>query len=712
MKTLNNVTDIVVASDMCVGCGVCSAICPSGCLRMQMTRGEYKPILVAECLPKCDVCLQTCPFFNHAANQDMIARELFEQQPDVRYHAALGYYLESYLAHSNVDGHRKNGSSGGMVTWLLERLFLGGEIDRVVAVEPSIGGQNGLFQMAILNDVAEIRQAASSRYYPVQVSAVLRRIWKSPEEYRYALVGLPCVLYGVRRAMLKKGRLRRRVSFLIGLVCGYCPNAQYTEFLCSCVGIRKSAVQMVGYRFKEGTDRSSNFRFRAMRHDGAWSDPLEFDGMPGHVWNRRYFAHNACNYCDDVFAEVADIVCMDAWLPQLYPETQGTSIIIVRDSRLNALLRQGYLEESCYLAPCRVEDVIESQEHLVRDKKEAIAVRLAIARQEQKWVPDRRVPPAEGVSKEQAEVVRCRAWTIALSKQLWPVLCWLPLRVLPGIFIGTVDAFAILQSKGALTLTNILRKIVKAVLPYGLIVWRQHRRQKRQHSWGAPVPGQMGAQSDKLAQILSRIEELNGEAKLNIGCGPDVREGWINADLSDYGDICIDARLPLPFPDASFRYIFSEHFIEHLDKTNAIQFFRECLRILVPGGRIRFTTPDLSVLAAEVTHPTDISNALLETFLEMKAIVNEGHRIDSAAVFNCAVYGHGHRYMWTFEHLADVLRSIGFVHPVRCEFGKSSAAGLAVERRAYSARWILIIEAEKPSSGFNPVLHSAKARGS
>lgn len=31
----------------------------------------------------------------------------------------------------------------------------------------------------------------------------------------------------------------------------------------------------------------------------------------------------ACNYCDDVFAECADVTCMDAWLPEYSQDHRG-----------------------------------------------------------------------------------------------------------------------------------------------------------------------------------------------------------------------------------------------------------------------------------------------------------------------------------------------------------------------------------------------------
>jgi ubiquinone/menaquinone biosynthesis C-methylase UbiE len=54
--------------------------------------------------------------------------------------------------------------------------------------------------------------------------------------------------------------------------------------------------------------------------------------------------------------------------------------------------------------------------------------------------------------------------------------------------------------------------------------------------------------------------------KLNIGCGWDKKEGFINIDKAKEvnPDQVIDIEQGLPFPDNHFDYIFSEHALEHI----------------------------------------------------------------------------------------------------------------------------------------------------
>ena len=48
----------------------------------------------------------------------------------------------------------------------------------------------------------------------------------------------------------------------------------------------------------------------------------------------------------------------------------------------------------------------------------------------------------------------------------------------------------------------------------------------------------------------------------------------------------------LDFDDATFDFIVSEHFFEHLTLPDALALLRECQRILRPGGVIRTSVPD------------------------------------------------------------------------------------------------------------------------
>jgi predicted SAM-dependent methyltransferase len=72
--------------------------------------------------------------------------------------------------------------------------------------------------------------------------------------------------------------------------------------------------------------------------------------------------------------------------------------------------------------------------------------------------------------------------------------------------------------------------------------------------------------------------------KLNVGCGFDLKEGYINLDVVDYGGNMIHDlnSVPYPFEDNTFDEIFCSHILEHVNNFHST--ISEIYRILKPGG--------------------------------------------------------------------------------------------------------------------------------
>src|SRR5262245_36586564 len=98
--------------------------------------------------------------------------------------------------------------------------------------------------------------------------------------------------------------------------------------------------------------------------------------------------------------------------------------------------------------------------------------------------------------------------------------------------------------------------------------------------------------------LVAAYLEGSRTRKLQIGCGANLLQGWLNADFEPAaeGVIFVDARQRLPFVDATFDYVFSEHMLEHIDYLDGRVMLAECCRVLRPGGRLRIATPDLRFL--------------------------------------------------------------------------------------------------------------------
>lgn len=83
--------------------------------------------------------------------------------------------------------------------------------------------------------------------------------------------------------------------------------------------------------------------------------------------------------------------------------------------------------------------------------------------------------------------------------------------------------------------------------------------------------------------------------KLNIGCGKDVREGYVNMDIRKTPgvDVVRDLnKLPYPFKKEQFEEVLAYNVLEHLEDPCAV--LEELHRILKNNGVLKITVPHFS----------------------------------------------------------------------------------------------------------------------
>ena len=152
--------------------------------------------------------------------------------------------------------------------------------------------------------------------------------------------------------------------------------------------------------------------------------------------------------------------------------------------------------------------------------------------------------------------------------------------------------------------------------------------------------------------------------RLNCGCGPNVKEGWINIDgFAPTADLQLDLRRPLPFNAAAAAIIYSEHFFEHLEHPlETGVFLTESLRVLQPGGLFRVGVPDAE-LPLKLYATTDDDLRPHEEGMHPRWCDTRLHHINY--IFR---QGTEHKYAYDYETLAKVLIQAGFSSVTRSEF--------------------------------------------
>ena len=104
--------------------------------------------------------------------------------------------------------------------------------------------------------------------------------------------------------------------------------------------------------------------------------------------------------------------------------------------------------------------------------------------------------------------------------------------------------------------------------------------------------------------------------KLNLGCGDNYRDGYINLDNNgnlDKIDVKHDLnRFPYPFNDSTSEEIIMDHILEHLDDT--ISVISELYRISKNGAIINIKSPHFSCNWTHPGHKRAIGLGLFDHF--------------------------------------------------------------------------------------------------
>lgn len=133
--------------------------------------------------------------------------------------------------------------------------------------------------------------------------------------------------------------------------------------------------------------------------------------------------------------------------------------------------------------------------------------------------------------------------------------------------------------------------------------------------------------------------------KLNLGCGQNkLQNGWENHDAD------VDITQRLPYPDDVVDFILCEHCVEHVPQWLAIVFFKECHRILKPGGVARIIVPSVVQIWKRSTRD----------YIKFTNQWVKDAEPDVRTAMSNIIYQHGHQAIWSASLLEALLFFAGF----------------------------------------------------
>lgn len=353
----------VVKNRLCTGCGTCVALCPNESIRLRINKkkGIYMPELNKTKCNKCGICYEVCP--GHEIDFKQLNLEIFGKDPE---DALIGNYLNCYIGHSTDHNIRYNSASGGITTQLLIFALEDGVIDGALVTR--MKKDNPLEpEPFIARTREEIIEASKSKYCPVPANVALKEILESKEGEKFAVVGLPCHINGIRKAGHINKKLKEKIVLHIGLFCGHTPNFLGTEFLLDKMGVKKDDVKNLSYR-GEGWPGSMKISLES-------GELLLLPDYWGGLFGLDFFTPTRCLSCSDGICELADISFGDAWLPELSDDEIGESIIVSKSEMGEQLLQAMESKNKIELNVTSAKKVIQSQAGMLHFKKKNLNAR-------------------------------------------------------------------------------------------------------------------------------------------------------------------------------------------------------------------------------------------------------------------------------------------------------------------------------------------------
>jgi hypothetical protein len=121
--------------------------------------------------------------------------------------------------------------------------------------------------------------------------------------------------------------------------------------------------------------------------------------------------------------------------------------------------------------------------------------------------------------------------------------------------------------------------------------------------------------------------------KLNIGCGFNKRQGYINVDSQSEcePDVVANLEQPWPFEDNSVEEVYANHALEHMGETTAgfLAIMKEMYRVCADGAKIYIQVPHYQhwTFHSDPTHVRKILPDGLQLFDQQfnRDRIREGH---------------------------------------------------------------------------------------
>lgn len=415
MKQSNiNIFDNVVKQDLCTGCGACLFRAQSNEWKMDWNKeGFLVPTLKnGESRINKDA-INVCPFNPYPADEvrteDELANLFLKEAP--HHHPKVGRYYNTYAGYS--EKYRLTSSSGGLATYILNELFEQQIIDAVITVAE---GEGKHYEYKLIRRKEDLLATSKTKYYPVTMVEALNEL--KDFDGKVAVVGIGCFIKAVRLLQHYNPELREKIVFTIGIICGGLKSKFFGEYLAAKAGVQNNEFTQPQFRIKDYESTAGDYSFGCI--DSRGDERQVKMRTVGDMWGSGMFKCNACDYCDDVTTELADISLGDAWLPPYHQDGKGTNVIVTRTALAEKMINEGIRSANLAVQTLSFETFLSSQQGSYNHRHKALKYRIQKAENQGAIIPPKR-HNKENISFDFKWVQRQRMIVRKQSLVQWPL---------------------------------------------------------------------------------------------------------------------------------------------------------------------------------------------------------------------------------------------------------------------------------------------------
>lgn len=373
----------VVQNNFCVGCGNCAFLDKS---RYQLNENSLVEVVTGklEVESKDKILNSVCPFSEFAKNEDDIAGS--EYRENDLFDPSIGFYNGIYAGWDNDETSRMLSSSGGLATFLIKELIRRKLVDAAIVVVYDELSPHGV-KYKVVRDPLELEASRQSKYVVSSYLNVLEEL--VDVEGKYVFVGVPCYVKSLKLLMSQNPVIRERIAYTIAIFCGHQKTFSFPQYIGWNLGVQPDDLKMLNYRVKKKGFRSYEYFYQAVDKKNSLHEGV-VTGIKWLDWGVGLFKLKACDICDDVTGETADIIFGDAWLRPYTLDYRGTNVLVCRNRELENILIESQKSGQITLIPESKETIVKSQAANYRHRKEGLISRIAYFKSKDMPYPVRR----------------------------------------------------------------------------------------------------------------------------------------------------------------------------------------------------------------------------------------------------------------------------------------------------------------------------------